>query len=172
MTSLKRFFQSIVRRTLALALALSAPIAVRAAEIGKTFATPEEAVRRSGRRQRERLQRPPRHLRPRGGGICKTRIGCRPPTNSMRSPPPSTSTSGSCMSRIPNACSKWATNFWPFPVPLVKQDGRWFFDTEAGKEEILNRRIGKNELPPSSRCAPTSRPSANTPARIAMATRC
>jgi hypothetical protein len=38
------------------------------------------------------------------------------------------------------------TNFWPFPVPLVKQGGRWFFDTDAGKEEILSRRIGKNEL--------------------------
>jgi Protein of unknown function (DUF2950) len=36
---------------------------------------------------------------------------------------------------------------WPFPIPLVKQtDGQWFFDTEAGKEEILNRRIGRNEL--------------------------
>jgi hypothetical protein len=28
----------------------------------------------------------------------------------------------------------------------VKKDGRWYFDTEAGKEEILNRRIGRNEL--------------------------
>jgi hypothetical protein len=35
---------------------------------------------------------------------------------------------------------------WPFPVPLVKKDNQWFFDTEAGKEEILNRRIGENEL--------------------------
>ena len=35
---------------------------------------------------------------------------------------------------------------WPFPIPLVKQGGQWFFDTEAGKEEILNRRIGANEL--------------------------
>lgn len=35
---------------------------------------------------------------------------------------------------------------WPFPIPLVKQDGQWFFDTEAGKEEVLNRRIGMNEL--------------------------
>ena len=35
---------------------------------------------------------------------------------------------------------------WPFPIPLRKQDGQWFFDTEAGKEEILNRRIGANEL--------------------------
>ena len=35
---------------------------------------------------------------------------------------------------------------WPFPIPLVKQGDKWFFDTEAGKEEILNRRIGENEL--------------------------
>ncbi len=37
-------------------------------------------------------------------------------------------------------------DFWPFPIPLVEQDGKWFFDTAAGEEEILNRRIGKNEL--------------------------
>ena len=35
---------------------------------------------------------------------------------------------------------------WPFPVPIVQKDGRWFFDTAAGKEEIVNRRIGRNEL--------------------------
>jgi hypothetical protein len=35
---------------------------------------------------------------------------------------------------------------WPFPIPLVKTNGQWFFDTEAGKEEILNRRIGEDEL--------------------------
>lgn len=35
---------------------------------------------------------------------------------------------------------------WPFPVPLVAEDGKWRFDSEAGIEEILNRRIGANEL--------------------------
>lgn len=35
---------------------------------------------------------------------------------------------------------------WPFPIPLVEQDGAWIFDTDAGKQEILYRRIGKNEL--------------------------
>ncbi|HNQ89561.1 MAG TPA: DUF2950 domain-containing protein [Verrucomicrobiota bacterium] len=35
---------------------------------------------------------------------------------------------------------------WPFPIPLVKRDGQWFFDTRAGKDELLNRRIGENEL--------------------------
>ncbi len=38
------------------------------------------------------------------------------------------------------------TDAWPFAIPLVKEDGKWFFDTQAGKEEILNRRIGMNEL--------------------------
>ncbi len=35
---------------------------------------------------------------------------------------------------------------WPFPIPLVKTDGGWRFDTQAGKREILARRVGKNEL--------------------------
>jgi hypothetical protein len=35
---------------------------------------------------------------------------------------------------------------WPFPIPLVKVHDRWLFDTEAGKEEVLNRRIGEDEL--------------------------
>jgi len=34
---------------------------------------------------------------------------------------------------------------WPFPIPLVKQDGQWFFDTAAGRQEILARRIGMDE---------------------------
>lgn len=37
-------------------------------------------------------------------------------------------------------------NLWPFPVPLVAKDGVWQFDPEAGREEILMRRIGLNEL--------------------------
>jgi hypothetical protein len=35
---------------------------------------------------------------------------------------------------------------WPFPIPLVKQEGQWLFDTAAGAEEILNRRIGMDEI--------------------------
>lgn len=35
---------------------------------------------------------------------------------------------------------------WPFPIPIVKEGESWFFDTKAGKEELLNRRIGRNEL--------------------------
>jgi hypothetical protein len=35
---------------------------------------------------------------------------------------------------------------WPFPIPLIKDSAGWRFDTQAGKEELLNRRIGRNEL--------------------------
>src|SRR5258708_10215523 len=35
---------------------------------------------------------------------------------------------------------------WPFPIPLISNHRSWFFDTDAGKDEILFRRIGKNEL--------------------------
>ena len=38
------------------------------------------------------------------------------------------------------------TNNWPYPIPLVKADGHWYFDTAAGKEEMINRHIGKDEL--------------------------
>jgi Protein of unknown function (DUF2950) len=38
------------------------------------------------------------------------------------------------------------TNNFPMAVPLVKADGQWHFDTAAGKQEIINRHIGKDEL--------------------------
>lgn len=38
------------------------------------------------------------------------------------------------------------TNNWPMPVPLVRSNGQWYFDTAAGREEIIARHIGKDEL--------------------------
>jgi hypothetical protein len=35
---------------------------------------------------------------------------------------------------------------WPFPVPLVRGAEGWYFDTAAGREELLDRRVGRNEL--------------------------
>ena len=35
---------------------------------------------------------------------------------------------------------------WPLPVPLVKKNGKWYFDAKAGRRDILFRRIGANEL--------------------------
>jgi hypothetical protein len=41
---------------------------------------------------------------------------------------------------------------WLFPIPLVSRDGRWQFDTKAGLEEILDRRIGQDELAAIATC--------------------
>jgi hypothetical protein len=35
---------------------------------------------------------------------------------------------------------------WPFPIPLVSKNGAWYFDSNTGKQEILFRRIGENEV--------------------------
>jgi len=35
---------------------------------------------------------------------------------------------------------------WPFPIPMVRSSGTWFLDTEEGREELLDRRVGRNEL--------------------------
>jgi hypothetical protein len=35
---------------------------------------------------------------------------------------------------------------WPLPIPIVESNGRWTFDTKAGEQTIINRRIGRNEL--------------------------
>jgi len=43
-------------------------------------------------------------------------------------------------------------NDWPFPIPIVKVGESWRFDTKRGREEILNRRIGENELDTIQTC--------------------
>jgi hypothetical protein len=35
---------------------------------------------------------------------------------------------------------------WPFPAPLIKKAGKWAFDADAGREEVINRRVGHDEL--------------------------
>lgn len=65
---------------------------------------------------------------------------------------------------------------WPFPIPLVNNHGAWFFDTAAGKDEILLRRIGKNELAAMDACRElvdaqkeySARPPANLPKQFAQ----
>jgi hypothetical protein len=65
---------------------------------------------------------------------------------------------------------------WPFPIPLVKRNGSWYFDTAAGKDEIVFRRIGKNELAAIDSCRELveaqkqyfARPPANLPQQFAQ----
>lgn len=65
---------------------------------------------------------------------------------------------------------------WPFPIPLVSKNGSWYFDTPAGKDEIIFRRIGKNELAAMDACSELvqaekqyfARPPANLPKQFAQ----
>src|SRR6267143_1596399 len=41
---------------------------------------------------------------------------------------------------------------WPFPIPLVKKNVSWYFDTATGKDEIVFRRIGRNEISAVDAC--------------------
>jgi Protein of unknown function (DUF2950) len=65
---------------------------------------------------------------------------------------------------------------WPFPIPLVKKNASWYFDTATGKDEILFRRIGRNELTAMDACRELveaqkqyfARPPANLPSQFAQ----
>ena len=146
LTLVKWFFQPIAIRYLAWALALGAPLAVNAGDAGQTFATPEEAVSALttaiaandtnalrvifGPAVAE-IENPDRvqaayDLTAFGAALQKgTRIARE--SNSR------------CILEV-------GDQFWPFPIPLTRQEGRWHYDPRAGREEILNRRIGRNEL--------------------------
>jgi hypothetical protein len=41
---------------------------------------------------------------------------------------------------------------WPLPIPIVQVNGKWYFDVDRGKDEILTRRIGSNELDAIETC--------------------
>jgi hypothetical protein len=136
------------RGCLLLATVLAMPVAVIAADddMGEAFSTPQAAVsaltvavnshdssqfRSIFGKEAEELQNPDRIQA----------------TNEMEA-------FGTMLNATNNLVRKSATNFelevghdaWPFPVPIIEKGGKWFFDTAAGKEELLNRRIGRNEL--------------------------
>ncbi len=128
-------------------LALSLPAMVRAADTGKTFSSPETAVAALtdavNAKDHEVLQgifgpaaadlENPDQVQ--AAHELETFAAALNATNQLVH-----ESDARCVLEV-------GTNAWPFPIPLVKQtDGQWFFDTEAGKEEILNRRIGGNEL--------------------------
>jgi hypothetical protein len=142
----RNHFQLVKQGRLILMLALSLPMLSEAEEAGQTFATPEQAVsalikatstadssalRAIFGEAAEDLQNPDRVQA----------------TNDLNT---FTAAFNATNRLVRESDAKYVlevgTNDWPFPVPLVKMDGRWFFDTEAGEDEILSRRIGKNEL--------------------------
>lgn len=119
---------------------------VSANKIGRTFASPEEAVRAlSGAANR------------RDTNALAAIFG--PAFNQIISPDPvqwanelaAFAASLDTSTHITHAAEnryvlETGKDLWPFPIPIVRRGVSWFFDTEAGKQELINRRIGRNEL--------------------------
>jgi hypothetical protein len=146
MTSLQWCFRWLGHCPWALALMLSAPLALRGADIGQTYATPEAAVaalvaaaqaedtnafRVIFGPLQEEIQNPDRVQA--ANELKEFNAAVKQRQRIVRE------SEAKCVLEI-------GDNAWPFPVPIVQRNGRWFFDTEAGKDEILSRHIGKNEL--------------------------
>ncbi len=131
---------------LLLALSCGSPLIGRAADTTKTFATPEEAVASLAAAAKNQ-----------DGAALRSIFG--PDISAIENPDRVQATNeftafaAALEQRFrltresPTRCVlELGTNSWPFPIPIVQKAGRWFFDTDAGTEELLNRRIGKNEL--------------------------
>ncbi len=146
MTHLKRWFRSGIPCQVLLILALSAPVAANAAENGKAFNTPEEAV--SALASATRIQDTNALRVIFGPGVADLENPDRvQATNDLRAFTAAYDQTRRIDRESESRCVlEVGDKFWPFPVPSVKKDGPWYFDTEAGKEELLNRRIGGNEL--------------------------
>ncbi len=133
--------------SLMLALALCAPATVRGADTGQSFSTPNEAVAALAAAVNAKDSNALREIF--GPALADIRNPDRvqAANNLARFAAALDATN----QLVPESDTRYVldvgTNDWPFPIPLVKGlDGQWFFDTAAGKEEILNRRIGQDEL--------------------------
>ncbi len=127
-------------------LTLFTPFIIRAATSGKVFARPEDAVAELRRvtatpdpdalkvlfgSEAEDLQNPDRVQATNDLETFHTALVA---TNYLER------ASGT------NIVIEVGADLWPFPIPLIKERGGWHFDVAAGKEELINRRIGRNEL--------------------------
>jgi hypothetical protein len=144
--AMKRLFPSSFQRELTLALLLGAPLVLGAAGIGKTFPTPEAAVTALVAATGEHDPNALRAIFGPAAGDIENQDHVQA-TNEHKA---FVLAFNQAHRIVPESNSKSVLevgrDFWPFPIPLVKRDGQWFFDTEAGKEELINRRIGKNEI--------------------------
>jgi hypothetical protein len=145
-SALKRIPQFSAGSLLVFASVLGFALKVAGAETGKTFATPEDAVSALVSATttkddaaldvlfgpaRKDLENPDRVQA----------------TNEMNTFTTAFNQAHRLIKESDSRCTlEVGPDSWPFPVPIVKKDGQWFFDAEAGKDEILRRRIGKNEL--------------------------
>ena len=146
-TALKKSSHFIHGGVLVLALVLGAPMPSAKAETGATFASPEAAVAALAgavnANDREALRG---IFGPAADDLLNPdRVQA---TNEFNAFTAALNATNRLVSESDARCVlEVGRHSWPFPIPIVRQsDGQWYFDTAAGKEEILNRRIGRNEL--------------------------
>jgi len=119
----------------------------RAAPASRTFATPEDAVRALIEAARAgALQQVIAIFGPDGQAL----VDSSDPATARRNREVFTAAAAEAWHLVDQGDGRKAlvigNEAWPFPVPLIKTGGGWRFDTAAGKEEVLARRIGRNEL--------------------------
>jgi hypothetical protein len=141
-----RHFRAAFTCAVAAAMSLSVTLPGRAADAARTFATPDEAVaalRTAAKNQDQAALR----------AIFGTELeDIENPdrvqaTNDISDFAAAMSETFHIKHESDSRCVlEVGSNSWPFAIPLVKRDGKWSFDTGAGSDELLNRRIGKNEL--------------------------
>jgi hypothetical protein len=135
-----------MNRVLRLSLMMVLALPVRAAEMGTTFATASEAAQALDDAARTKDHKALRAL----FGLATDELVAADPVqegNDLQRFTAQYNAAHRLVNRSETeAVLEIGKDGWPFPIPLVRKDGRWFFDTNAGKEELLNRRIGRNEL--------------------------
>jgi hypothetical protein len=144
--TVKRMLDSVACRSLMLTLAVSVPVALRAEETAKTFATPEEAV---SALEAAAVNEDSAALHALFGPAAEDLENPDhvQATNEMRKFTAALRQAKRIVREAEARCVlEVGPENWPFPVPVVKKDGQWFFDAEAGKDELINRRIGRNEI--------------------------
>jgi len=145
-TFVKQCYYAIRKQSTLRLLALVLPLGLSAAETGKTFPTPEEAVAALVTAVGSQNTNALREI----FGPGADEIANPDPVQAARE----RSEFARALKQFTNiqresesrCVLEAGENHWPFPIPIVKRDGQWYFDAEAGREEILDRRIGKNEL--------------------------
>jgi len=133
-------------RLLAWTLALALPLAIHAADTGLTFATPKAAVSALVAAVSTSNTNALQDI----FGPGATDIENPDQVQAAREFAEFSAALSLTNQLVPESDVKYTLEVgaksWPFPIPIVKSGDRWFFDTAAGKDEILNRRIGENEL--------------------------
>jgi hypothetical protein len=144
--AMNRFVQAAGHWNLVLLLALGMPFVLRATQTGETFATPEDAVAALVAAADAKDTNALRTIF--GPGVIEL---ANPDQVQAANERAAFAKALNQATRVQHESDSRCVlevgeKRWPMPIPIVRTNNQWFFDTAAGKEEILNRRIGKDEL--------------------------